>query len=200
MKMLPDLQRLLGSTGLFDDYLLSRHDNVCGHERSDMHSQLSTTVEDEGVENMSSVATTPIFDGSPFSSPAWTPVTQSQLSTLDLSLSSLDLFLPDHKDVETLRSWNGVVPDTIPARLHDLFTQQARRHSNNEAVVAHDGTMLYSELDYTTSQLALILIDKGVSVGAFVPIVAEKSIWTVVSLLAVRLNYEFASFNILPWK
>jgi len=112
----------------------------------------------------------------------------------------LDLSLPDHEDIKTLRSWNGVVPDTIPARLHDLFTQQARRHSNNEAVVAHDGTMLYSELDHTTSQLALILIDKGVSVGAFVPIVAEKSIWTVVSLLAVRLNYESTSFNILPWK
>jgi len=116
-----------------------------------------------------------------------TPLTgaQTPFSIADPTTSSPSLGLTE-KDIEQLRQWNRIVPDSTPVLLHHLFSKQAQRAPDNNAVNAHDGVMTYSKIDRHAAQLSHILTAKGVSVGCLVPVIFEKSKWAVVSLLAVR--------------
>ena len=89
-------------------------------------------------------------------------------------------------DKQQLRILNEPMPPTVHAFAHELIKLQARSHPRKEAICAWDGSLTYEELDRRAVCLAKNLVQRGVSLGSWVPLLFEKSKWHIVSMLAVR--------------
>ncbi|EGE05754.1 hypothetical protein TEQG_04762 [Trichophyton equinum CBS 127.97] len=82
-------------------------------------------------------------------------------------------------------SWNAHVPQSVNVCVHDIFVERAKRHPDRLAVSAHDGELTYETLDTLSTQLARILIHRGLRPDSIVIIYIEKSKWVPVAQLAV---------------
>ncbi|EGD95448.1 nonribosomal peptide synthase [Trichophyton tonsurans CBS 112818] len=82
-------------------------------------------------------------------------------------------------------SWNAHVPQSVNVCVHDIFVERAKRHPDRLAVSAHDGDLTYETLDTLSTQLARILIHRGLRPDSIVIIYIEKSKWVPVAQLAV---------------
>ena len=69
--------------------------------------------------------------------------------------------------------------------VHDLFAEQAQARPDAPAICAWDGELTYGELDVLSTELAGHLVELGVKAEDMVPLCFEKSMWTVVAMLAV---------------
>ncbi|KAL3449105.1 putative nonribosomal peptide synthase [Aspergillus insuetus] len=77
--------------------------------------------------------------------------------------------------------------------IHTLILAQCQQQPNAEAVCAWDGSVSYAELDSLSGVLADRLVSLGVRSGIIVPVLFEKSIWTVVAILGIlRAGGAFA--------
>ena len=81
--------------------------------------------------------------------------------------------------------WNNTVPPTINRCMHDIISEKANEGPDRIAVTSWDGEMTYGTLQRLSTQLAIRLAGLGVGVGVTVPLCFEKSMWTVVGVLAV---------------
>ena len=103
---------------------------------------------------------------------------------MDRKIQHLNLITAfDRKYLKTL---NESMPPTVHTFAHELIELQARLYPRNEAVCAWDGSLTYEELDRRAVYLAKNLIQRGVTLGSWVPLLFEKSKWHIVSMLAVR--------------
>ncbi|KAF3492239.1 peptide synthetase [Arthroderma uncinatum] len=101
-------------------------------------------------------------------------------------LGDLDLCSP--WDFTQLATWNGEISiEGSDKCLHDLIRLRCAQHPNDIAIQSWDGTLSYWQLDELSSSLASQLTASHPSVGheTFVPLLFEKSKWTVVAILAV---------------
>ena len=89
-------------------------------------------------------------------------------------------------DRERLKTLNESMPPTVHAFAHELIELQATLHAGNEAICAWDGSLTYEELDRRAVCLAKNLVQRGVTLRSWVPLLFEKSKWHIVSMLAVR--------------
>lgn len=101
---------------------------------------------------------------------------ESRIGLLELA-SPQDLFM--------LKKWNGEDCQKERMCLHDLVSSQARSQPGTTAVVAWDGELSYRDLDVLSTGLASHLTQTGVSKGEVVPLFFEKSMWTIVAMMAV---------------
>ena len=69
--------------------------------------------------------------------------------------------------------------------MHYLFECKARELATRPAICAWDGNVTYSELDFLASIAARRLQRLGVGPRVYVPLAYEKSMWTVVAMLAI---------------
>ncbi|RFU79859.1 non-ribosomal peptide synthetase [Trichoderma arundinaceum] len=88
-------------------------------------------------------------------------------------------------DLEQLWTWNQHVPSFIQRCMHDIVSEQACRQPQKIAVESWDGSLTYQELDSLSSQLARQILQKNTTAGSRIPLCFEKSMWTVVAVLAV---------------
>ncbi|CAE7021457.1 Destruxin synthetase [Pyrenophora teres f. teres] len=98
-------------------------------------------------------------------------------------LENLDMV--GKRDLKQLWTWNEEVPHAIDQCVHDLFTEQVKALPDAPAICAWDGELTYGELDVLSSKLASHLVQLGVKPEDIVPLCFEKSMWTVVAMLAV---------------
>jgi non-ribosomal peptide synthetase component F len=96
-----------------------------------------------------------------------------------------DIQVISSADREELWLWNNAIPETVEDSLHHLIEQRVQLAPDAEAIVSWDGRMTYFELDQASSILAHEIFSRDKSVGSFVPLFFEKSLWTVVAMLAV---------------
>ncbi len=89
------------------------------------------------------------------------------------------------EDFERIRKWNEFLPSPVEKCVHHLFEEKAQEHPHAEAVCSRDGSLSYEELDAHATLLARCLIRHGVQVDSLVPLCFEKSMWTVVAMIAV---------------
>ncbi|KAI5460965.1 hypothetical protein BGZ63DRAFT_455081 [Mariannaea sp. PMI_226] len=89
------------------------------------------------------------------------------------------------QEMERIWAWNATLPTAIERRVHEIIDEQAQAHPNLTAVYAWDGELTYVELDRFSTQLAHYLIQLGVGPEVLVPLCFEKSLWTIVAMLAV---------------
>ncbi|KAL7780719.1 hypothetical protein CFE70_010745 [Pyrenophora teres f. teres 0-1] len=91
----------------------------------------------------------------------------------------------DDRGTEKMWAWNYEIPGVTNKCIHDLFVEQVLAQPNAPAICAWDGKMSYSVLDNLSTTLAGYLVKIGVKPEDVVPLCFEKSMWTVVAMLAV---------------
>ncbi|KAJ5742200.1 hypothetical protein N7533_011609 [Penicillium manginii] len=87
-----------------------------------------------------------------------------------------------------LREWNRGYETTLSVRstVHREFIKEVQRQPQAPALAAWDGSMTYEELNTAAVRLATRLSVLG-ACGALVPCCFEKSMWAVVSMMAVLM-------------
>ena len=88
-------------------------------------------------------------------------------------------------DYQELFEWNRKVPRAADTLVHCIIEAQATQHPESCAVCSWDGDLTYKELDALSSRLGDFLVTQGVYPEVIVPLCFEKSMWTIVGLLAV---------------
>ncbi|KAL2138859.1 hypothetical protein VTI28DRAFT_6097 [Corynascus sepedonium] len=104
-------------------------------------------------------------------------------ATGDALLESISPF-SDH-DMAQLRQWNAFTPPAEETCVHELFQKQVLKQPSAVAVCSLEASLTYSDVDVCSSSLAAHLIELGTAPGDYVAVCFEKSIWTVVAILAV---------------
>jgi brevianamide F synthase len=100
------------------------------------------------------------------------------------SMSGLS-FLGEHAS-SLIAQWNDSKLLKRPKTcIHTLILDQCQKQPNAEAVCAWDGSMTYAKLDRLSGLLQLQLMSSGVRSETIVPLLFEKSMWTIVAILGV---------------
>lgn len=89
------------------------------------------------------------------------------------------------RDKDQIRKWNTQPWGTEDRLVHELITETVAKQPSLPAIWSWDGELTYSELDTESTRLARQLRFLGCSNGSIVVLCFEKSIWAVVSMLAV---------------
>ncbi|KAL7934405.1 hypothetical protein V8C35DRAFT_327290 [Trichoderma chlorosporum] len=110
-------------------------------------------------------------------------VIQHLLSNTEENLESISV--AGHWDLQQAINWNTACLEPCDECLHDLFSKQAQRRPEHEAIHYTGGSITYAELDVLSSQLAIFLRKQGVKPESFVPICFEKSPWVIVAMLGI---------------
>ncbi|TGO52808.1 hypothetical protein BCON_0134g00010 [Botryotinia convoluta] len=99
------------------------------------------------------------------------------------ALENIDLLTK--RDLEQLRGWEPQFPERVDACVHDLVLRHVISTPNAPAICSWDGQLTYDELEKATSILACHLIDYGVGPEVLVPICFEKSVYAILTMLAI---------------
>ncbi|KAF2193542.1 nonribosomal peptide synthetase [Zopfia rhizophila CBS 207.26] len=86
---------------------------------------------------------------------------------------------------EILWSGNTPVPPTINRCMHDIVAEQAISHPDKLAVESWDGTLTYGQVEQYSTELAQNILLLSTNPHTIIPLLFEKSRWTVVAVLAV---------------
>lgn len=88
-------------------------------------------------------------------------------------------------DTLQIETWNHTVPKRTDFRVDQLIQDTAHRTPEAPALFSWDGQMTYSQFDQTAGRVARYLSSLGVKREQLVPICFEKSMWTVITMVAL---------------
>lgn len=95
-----------------------------------------------------------------------------------------DLVSPAH--LAQIVTWNTPIPEITHGLLHQLVEVQVSQRPYASAIHAWDGDLSYTELDIAAKLIAMALRAKyRVRAGTLVPLIMEKSKWTMVGMLGI---------------
>lgn len=111
----------------------------------------------------------------------------SQISQYEATRPSKveDVQVISPSDLEQIWQWNATVPDTVEESLHSLIDRRVKLSPDDEAIVSWEGRLTYGEFDRATSRLAQQILRRKTGVSSFIPLCFEKSLWTIVAMVAV---------------
>lgn len=104
-------------------------------------------------------------------------------ATEETLLKSISLL--SENDVRQISEWNRFTPLVEEATVDGLFRMQVLKQPSATAVCSQAQSLTYLEVDTYSSSLAFRLVETGMTPGDFVGVCFEKSIWTVVAIVAV---------------
>jgi amino acid adenylation domain-containing protein len=88
-------------------------------------------------------------------------------------------------ELEELWNWNTPLPPDLRICMHDMISEQAAKQPEKNAVEAWDGILTYGQVDDYSTNLAKTLRLLNDSPNQIIPVMFEKSRWTVVAVLAI---------------
>jgi amino acid adenylation domain-containing protein len=88
-------------------------------------------------------------------------------------------------DRREILDWNATMPESPQQSLHTLFRARAHAQPTDLAIDGPDGNATYEQLDRMSDSIAGELQRRGIGAEAVIGLLFEKSIWAVVSQLAV---------------
>ncbi|KAF1998930.1 amino acid adenylation [Amniculicola lignicola CBS 123094] len=98
-------------------------------------------------------------------------------------IKDIELTTPAH--FQKMAEWNNLVDvQDVEDCVHNIFREQVKIRPDAIAVTSWDGEMTYKELDEATEKLASYLVEKGVKPEYLTPMCFDKSIYTVVAMMA----------------
>ena len=100
-------------------------------------------------------------------------------------VGDISVFSP--QDMHLVREWNYNQPIAVHDCIHKLFTQLVSRQPSSPAVCSWDMNLTYKELEDLALRLAGRLSALGVSRESLVPVVLDKSGWSIVAMLGIML-------------
>ncbi|KAL4940551.1 hypothetical protein BDV06DRAFT_230282 [Aspergillus oleicola] len=90
------------------------------------------------------------------------------------------------EDIKQLKEWNAEpLTQQVDMCLHDLIADVARSRPQASAIEAWDGNLTHEQLQLYASTLASHLVNLGVGPEICVGVCMDKSVWAVVSFLAI---------------
>ncbi|CAI6312177.1 unnamed protein product [Periconia digitata] len=92
---------------------------------------------------------------------------------------------PSRRDFASLLQWNGPLITPLEKCAHEIFVERATTHASREAIYSWDGVMTYKQLHDASTRLGLHLSRNGVGPEDLIPVCFEKSLWTIVAMLAI---------------
>lgn len=93
---------------------------------------------------------------------------------------------PSNRDLDTIWHWNKRAVAPAEACLHDMLQVSMQAHADREAICSWDGVLSYGDLDGLSSTVARYLHEvHSVGPEVVVPLLFEKSCWSVVAQVAV---------------
>ena len=99
-------------------------------------------------------------------------------------IAGIEIISPE--DILEIRSWNSSIPPKAESCLHQVIGEQMKLTPNTQAICSWEGSMTFKRLDELSSNLSFFLVEsKNVKPGTITPLCFEKSMWTVVAMLAV---------------
>lgn len=111
-------------------------------------------------------------------------VTQLNSTVAGNQVGDIDLFGPG--DLQQVLKWNNDMElEVVHDCVHNIFKDQVTIRPEAQAICAWDGSLTYIQLDMLSDRLASYLVSKGVEPEVLVPLCFDKSVWTVVTMLAV---------------
>jgi len=87
--------------------------------------------------------------------------------------------------MQTIHKWNNLAIDASNECLHTAIAHQGQYQPHSSAISGWDGSFTYAELEAITDKLCQQLSLLNIGPECFVPICFEKSVWAIVSMLAV---------------
>ncbi|KAK4867831.1 hypothetical protein LT330_007490 [Penicillium expansum] len=105
------------------------------------------------------------------------------VSNIDGEIRQLDTLSEENR--AQILAWNSKTPKPFEKCAHHVVQEMAKKRPDALAVTAWDGNLTYSKLDQFSSRLASYLITFGVGPGTLIPVCFEKSVWNIVSTLAI---------------
>ncbi|KAH0556709.1 hypothetical protein GP486_005501 [Trichoglossum hirsutum] len=113
-----------------------------------------------------------------------------QLCLEDSSQKMSEIETISTADKSEIWSWNSSVPAKVNAFVHRLIEDPVRSHPESPAICSWDGNLTFRELDALSSRLTHHhLAGLGVGLEVMVPLCFEKSMWTIVPMLAFCMNF-----------
>jgi amino acid adenylation domain-containing protein len=98
-------------------------------------------------------------------------------------LDALPQMLPE--EIGQLNAWNKITSSDSQECIHLLIDTQSLTVPDKQAVVACDGEFSYADVERLSKKVGRWLLEKGFRPGGIVPLLFEKSKWTVVAMLGV---------------
>ncbi|KAF2793291.1 nonribosomal peptide synthetase-like protein [Melanomma pulvis-pyrius CBS 109.77] len=98
-------------------------------------------------------------------------------TTALLSISELEL--------EEIWGWNTPMPPSLDTCMHDIISEQALLQPEKIAIEAWDGSLTYAQVERFSTELAQNLLLLEHAPQPIIPVLFEKSRWTIVAVLAV---------------
>lgn len=98
-------------------------------------------------------------------------------------IQNLDHFSKTH--FEQVSRWNPEIPTYINRCMHEVVEEQVLLRPDAPALCGWDGSFTYRELDSISNRLANHLVELGVAPETLVPVCFDKSVYTVISMLAI---------------
>lgn len=107
-----------------------------------------------------------------------------------------DANLLNPSDNALITSWNLAQVNETEVCIHQLFEKKVRELPESTiAIDSWDAKLTYRELDNLSTRLAQVLMGRGVE-SSLVPLVFEKSAWTIVAMLGVlKCNAAFVPLD-----
>ena len=111
--------------------------------------------------------------------------TLQQMNTeSNMTLEQVSLF--SKRDLVQVQTWNHSLPSFENDLMHEVISRQAEKTPDAQAIDAWDGQLTYRELDNHSRSLAYYLSTAwGIHSEILVPMCFDKSVWTVVVMMAV---------------
>ncbi|KAL4819990.1 hypothetical protein BDW67DRAFT_181698 [Aspergillus spinulosporus] len=113
----------------------------------------------------------------------YSTVIMALLSNPETILADVNMLSP--LDKASLREWNKELPPAVDRCMHEVIHQNAMERPHALALESWEATYTYQDLDRASSRLARHLIKQGVSPDDCIPLCFEKSLYTIVALVAV---------------
>ncbi|KEI95363.1 amino acid adenylation protein [Clostridium botulinum A2B7 92] len=112
-------------------------------------------------------------------------VMERVLEDLDKPIDNLDMLSIEEKNliVNTFNNTKRAYADN--KTIKELFEEGAKNSQDKIALVSNGKYLTYKELNERANQLGKLLVKKGVSKGEIVPILCDRSIDTIVGMLAI---------------
>ncbi|PEU19965.1 non-ribosomal peptide synthetase, partial [Bacillus wiedmannii] len=87
--------------------------------------------------------------------------------------------------IRVIENYNDTNQQFNKCTLHEMFVNRAKLVPDKVAVIHHDDSITYKELDEKSNQVARYLIDKGVRKGDYIGVIGKRCIDTIINLFAV---------------
>ncbi|KAL5119052.1 hypothetical protein ACEQ8H_002976 [Pleosporales sp. CAS-2024a] len=101
----------------------------------------------------------------------------------DTLLKDMTMITPAH--YQQMVDWNNLVDiQDVEDCVHNIFREQAKIRPDAIAVTSWDGEVTYKQLNELTDKLASYLVEKGVKPEYLMPMCFDKSMYTVVTMMA----------------